>query len=399
MDHQSIQDISSMVDMKTVLADMLSEISDAKSVRSYELQPTERKTLNLKAKQIFGEFLKSGMHDQSLKNFSESKAFSTDQDSIIEENISSILNETAISNTVVLREMMQGSLGTGSPFTIPKLATRPTVLNAVENKTNTVFNPTDAQTYTVTTANFSKSASMPIFTHEAISDSIRDIESDVTRLIAEERAIDFIAQTLFGDGTQDATTANLKGLLTHRIDVTNSFAESLKEDDVRDVEFLKILKTGVDGGLPVATSDIVDLLIEIQMDINFEYQAKSKWFMSKEVFKKLRKLKVGTDDNRPLLAMDFGTFSDTNTAISWSLLGKPVVIVDALDEFSGTGSVALFYGDLSTTLEFGLVTGSADQNLIIDNYTFKGSRGIYSDSRFYSVLHNNDAVRVVIQAV
>ncbi|EAQ55523.1 hypothetical protein MED222_08883 [Vibrio sp. MED222] len=339
--------------------------------------------------------LLKGNKGQSLGDYS-SKAFATpDAGDVIEATISRELSELAIKNQIVLQKVRSGVLPDGSAYTLPKIKNRPNILEALENVNADVINFTDTQSYVETSANFSKSMSFPSFTHEALLDSVRDVEGDCLRLISEERGFHFISQLLFGDGTDN----NLRGLLTSRIDSANTYTEALKEDDLRDQEFLKVIKTGVAGELGSDETAILDLLVDVQQDINFEYQQNAVWYVSKKVLKTLRKMKVSTDgtDQRPLITMDFGSFDGSGNT-EMMLLGKPVIVVDQLDELVGTGNeVAMFYGDLEKTIEFGLITGS--EHLIVDEVTAKGVRGLYADVRFFSMLHENDAVRVVVAAV
>ncbi|MEF1200069.1 phage major capsid protein [Vibrio owensii] len=376
-----------LLDMNADISDYRSEVADVKTIRNKPTTKGEEVNDNKAARKALKSFLKNGLNQEALGVYAE-KAFDTDTAAVtIEDTISRELNELAINNSIVLSQFRNGALPDGSPYTVPKIDMRPVIARAAENKSGTPYLPTDAQTYVETTADFCKSASMPAFTHESLQDSVRDIEADCIRLIAEERTFDFIQQALFGDGMNVAD--QLRGLLSNRIDSANNYAEAQREDDVRSHEYLKVHRTGVPF-LP-AGADLPDFLIDVQMDVNWKYQENSAWYLSKEAFAVLRKLRVDPNgaDERPLMIQDFGSFSGEK-GTSWMMMGKPVYIIDQLD---GT-DIPLFYGDLNETLEFGLISGS--EHFLIDEITIKGQKALYADQRFYSVLHNNDAVRVVV---
>ncbi|NRF16615.1 phage major capsid protein [Vibrio coralliilyticus] len=404
MDKKSIDAINSNQSMKDVLNDMASEIADLKTRRENGERTKQTKDgLKHKAKRVLKEFIREGGagNKESFQAFAERKALDTgvSGEDTIEAEISRELNELAIANQVILSQFRAGSRPNGAPYTIPKIAQRPNVVRTLENRSGTVVNPTDNQTYTHTSADFAKSMSMPAFTHEIIQDAVRDVEADALRLIGEERAFDFIAQALFGDGTQDPDNSmQLRGLLTSRIDSDNNYDEAVKEDAIRDPEFLQVQITGTENALPEG-DDLVNFLIDVQSDLPFKYQGNAAWYVSRATFAILRKLRIDNNanstDSRSLLVQDYGTLDASQKGTSFSMMGKPVYIVDQLDETAGTtNDIPLFYGDLTETLEFGMISGS--EHFLVDEYTVKGQKLLYSDIRFFSVLHNNDALRVVV---
>ncbi|MET2898068.1 phage major capsid protein [Vibrio rotiferianus] len=400
---KSIDNIQSLNGMKMAVKELAEIANEARTIasdantiskQSHRNKQTKAMDITSKAKQVLGQYIRQGNHNETISGFAGRKALDTVvADVTIEEVVSRELSERAIANSVVLSQFRAGSLPNGSPYSVPKIATRPTVVQILENRNGDVIPATDNQTYTETVADFSKAYSMPAFTHEAIADSVRDVEADALRLISEELQLYMIAQSLFGDKDNNAT--DLRGLLTNRIDSANSYAIALQEDDVRDPEYLKVIKTGAANALP---ADVVNFLIDVQQDLSFKYQANAKWFMSRDIYKQLRKLTVGTDDARPLIINDFGSFNGNSTS-EVTLLGKPVVIVDQLDETHGTANdIALFYGDLQETLEFGPLSGPDTSHFIVDEVTIKGQKLLYQDMRMFSCLHENDALRVVVQA-
>ncbi|NLS13012.1 phage major capsid protein [Vibrio sp. SM6] len=414
-----IDNISSIEGMKSVLKDIVEDIADVET-KSQRNKVTKQKEINFQevAKQTLkiafktaGAGHKEGLEQfahraglykhnditNGLREYAEAKALDTgiSGSATIQEMVSSELNELAILNDIILQQVRRGSLPDGSPYRVPKIGQRPNVVPTTENINGEVFNPTLNQEYIFTSADFSKSASMPAFTHEIIQDSTRDVEADCMRLIADQRAFHFISELLFADGSDD----HLRGVLTSRIDSDNSYTEALKEDEDRDQEYLKVIKTETANELPVNDTDLIDFLVDVQSDISFKYQGNSAWYLSKEAFKRLRKVKVNetAGDNRPLLVQDFGELTGEQKQTNWSLLGKPVYVIDQLNATAGTANdIPLFYGDLSACIEFGTISGS--EHVVIDEVTIKGQKAIYSDVRFYSVMHNNDAVRVVVAA-
>ena len=408
MDSKRIDRLESLQGMKQVLHALNDELNDTKSEASdattyakkaarVHVETAQGKEYKPKvSKSLIKNFIKEGGagSKESLSAFAERKALDTGVSAAdtIEAQISAELSELAILNQVVLGQFRQGTLPDGSPFTIPKIAQRPNVVRTTENTTGTPFSATNNQTYTHTTADFAKSASMPAFTHEVIQDSVRDVESDCLRLIEEERGFDFIDQMLFGDKENNPAT-DLRGVLTNRIDSNNAYTEALLEDAVRDPEYLKAIKTGIAGGLPVADIDLVNFLIDVQTDVPFKFQGSSAWYVSNAVFNRLRKAVVNetTSDARPLLMADFGTLQGSEKKTDFTLMGKPVFVVDQLDDVT-----PIMYGDMNE-IEFGMVGGS--EHFIVDEVTLKGQKALYADQRFYSVMHNNDSLRIVIAVV
>ncbi|MEZ8095260.1 phage major capsid protein [Photobacterium swingsii] len=334
---------------------------------------------------------------KSLTEVIETKSMSTDPATggeSIEEQLSSELIQWAIDNQRLLQEIGYQSVPDGSPYYKPVLLQRPTVEQTAENINGDATADTQGITLGRLQCDFAKCYSQPSFTNEIIQDSVLDVVSETRRMISEEYSFHFINQVLFG--TQSIDPLQIRGILTDRIDAQNNYAIALQEDDVRDKEYYKVIKTGVNGGLPATSEAILDFLIDVQTDLPQMYQQNNpKWYMSRETFGILRKIKISEDgtDLRPLLSNDFGTLNNTFT-----LLGKEIVIVDQMPSFDGvTVNTPIIYGDLMGAFEFVRVENSNVS--VVDPYTIKGQVAYYNEQRFGGLMRNYDGIRIVLASV
>lgn len=359
-------------------------------------QPASTKSA---AQDAQAQFYKHGIKGQSLTDFIETKNLNTGTGSAadtIQEEVAQQLIKQAILNQQLLQDCGIRTVPTGSPLTVPVLLQRPSVAQTTENVTGTEPAETQGALFGSVSADFAKTYSMPIFTNEVIQDSVIDVTAETNSMVSEEYGYHFINQVLFGAKNGSSDALQLRGVLSDRVDAHNAYAESLKEDDARGREFFKVIKTGFDGALPDATQEeVIDFLIDVQTDLSHEYQDGAKWYMNKQTFAQLRKLKISENgsDIRGLISMDFGTLNDT-----FMLMGKPIVIVDQMATLDGaTVDTPIIYGNLMESIEFVSVSGS--DITVIDPYTVKGTVGYYNESRFGSVIKNHDAIKIVLAAV
>ncbi len=83
-------------------------------------------------------------------------------------------------------------------------------------------------------------------------------------------------------------------------------------------------------------------IINLQTELNTQYQPNAKLFMNKRVFGELRQKKDA--QGAPI----FSAIAN-NEGISYSLLGSEVVILDAMDsDFTSAGKNPIFYGDMAS---------------------------------------------------
>lgn len=348
----------------------------------------------IKHKAVLDDFYKNGTKGQDLESFIYQKSLNTGSASAgdtIQDEVSAQLVKAAINNQVLLSEMGSRSVPNGAQLTVPVLLQRPTVAQTQENVNGDATPETQGALFGALVADYAKVYSQPTFTTEVIQDSVLDVVAETRSMVAEEYGFHFMNQVLFGVKDGSADPLQIRGLLKDRIDAHNSYAEALKGEATRSKEFFKVIKTGFNGTLPVTdTAATVDFLVDIQTDLSHEYQANAKWYMAKETFAQLRKLKVGDADNRPLLSADFGGLNTT-----FNLFNKEIVIVDQMPIMQGANVVCpIIYGDLAEAIEFVMVAGS--NHSVVDPYTIKGQVAYYEESRFGSVMKNNDAIKIVL---
>lgn len=351
------------------------------------------------AESIQKEFYTTGIKGETLPDFMERKNLNTGSGSggsTIQEVVSAELIKQAILNQQLLTDCGLRSVPNGSPLTIPVLLQRPTVEQTTENVSGVEPTETQGALFGSVSADFAKTFSKPVFTNEIVQDSVIDVVAETNSMVSEEYGYHFINQMLFGAKEGSTDPLQLRGILTDRVDAHNSYTEALEEDELRDREFFKVIKTGVNGALPNANQEaLIDFLIDVQTDLSHEYQDGAKWYMTKKTFGILRKLKRSEDgsDISGLLSMDYGTLNNT-----FMLLGKPIVIVDQMPELDGsTVSCPIIYGNLMESIEFVTVSGS--DITVIDPYSVKGTVAYYNESRFGSVINNFDALKVVLASV
>lgn len=350
------------------------------------------KAAKSEASKLQKEFMQSGTK-QDFKTFLSSKTLSTDPSTggeTIEEVILSELVKQAIDNQALLSNVGTRSVPDGSPLSVPTLLQYPTVEQTAENVNGDVVTETQGALFGTVTADYAKAFSMPAFTNEIIQDSVIDVTAETNSLVAEEWGFHFINQILFGAKEGATDPLQIRGILSDRVDAHNAYAEALKADADRKKEFYQVIKTGVADGLPATNEELVDFLIDIQTATPQAYQADAKWYMTRETFGILRKIKVGTDDLRPVLSAGFGTLNTTFT-----LLGKEIVLVDQMPQV-GSNTCPIIYGDLKGAFEFVKVENS--NHSVVDPYTIKGQVLYYNENRFGGLMKNHDAIRIVLCA-
>ena len=217
------------------------------------------------------------------------------------------------------------------------------------------------------------------------------------RLAAEEFALKYCGDLLHGDGLKVGDVQNLRGILNARIDLANGYTQALLPSDQRSPEFFEVFKTGFDGALGDNNEAVIDCLIDLQTELPFKYDGEAAWYMSRNTFKSLRKIKINetAGDIRPLLTSDFGT---AGVDQGFALFGKPVYLVDQMPSMDGsTASTPIIYGDLGMATEWLSVSDS--EHFIIDEITAKGVKKLYQDSRKGEVINENDSIVIALAAV
>ncbi len=388
--NQLIEAMDRKIDsLESQLDDVTKELAGKKRA-GIESGATEAPTKKTEAEEILLSFYKQKSFTNLADFVEHNKATSTNPATAgetIEEILSSDVVQFAIDNQTLLTQLTRRGVPQGEQWFKPVLLTRPVVIASQENEAGTVFTETTGATWGRLEADFFKAASMPAFTNEIVNDSTIDVVGMTNAMIGEEYSYYFIDQVLRGRKDQNPET-EIRGLLTNRVDIEGGFAEALKPDADRNKEYFQVINTGVADNLPSDPVDLVDFLIDVQTSLNHQYQDSAAWYMTKETFGILRKIKVGATDMRPVLSDGFGTLNQT-----FMLLGKPVFIIDQLDQVGTADALPIIYGDLGQAVDFLNVEGSSQY--VLDPYTIKGQQLHYSEVRMGMCMNNYDSIRVV----
>jgi len=305
----------------------------------------------------------------------------------IEEELGKEIIELAREAFPVLNEV--GSLSVGSKdYRQPVLKGQPQVLGTTENVAGTQPAETTVEEYTEIAGKFIKAYSSPRFTNEVAADPHIDIVAHMRGLLAEYESRYMVNQVLFGDGSN----TGMRGILTVRCDSTNAFAESLKSDVDRDPDYYKVLKSGVSNAIGSDSTDIIETLIDMTVDLPTKYTSGAKFIMNRRTFATLRK--VVDTAGRPLLvnSQDRGFVG----ASGFDILGYPVLIDDNMPDVAANATPIIF-GNLAQA--FRLLPVSGSDFMVQDQITKKGNTILYHEWWTGDCVYHNDAIRVLGIAV
>jgi len=301
----------------------------------------------------------------------------------IEEELGKEIIELSREAFPILSEV--GSLSVGSKdYRQPVLIGLPQVLGTTENVAGTQPAETTVETYTEITGKFIKAYSQPRFTNEVAMDPHIDIVAHMRSLLVEMESRYMVNQVLFGDGS----STGMRGILTKRCDSTNAFAESLKGDIARDPDFYKVLKSGNASLIGADSTDIIENLIDMTIDLPTAYVSGSKFIMNRRTFATLRK--VVDTAGRPLLTstQDRGYVG----ASGFDIIGFPVLIDDNMPDVAAD-STPIIFGNLAQAFRLLPVAGS--DFMVQDQITKKGNTILYHEWWVGDVIYHNDAIRVM----
>ncbi|PHS22008.1 MAG: phage major capsid protein [Robiginitomaculum sp.] len=380
-----------------------------------ELATEKARALNAQPKVEMTKEKKEKMMDDALRSWFEDgtkdfERFSANQQKILHvgngdpangpENGYQLIDEEM--GRMVIEQMreptsitgMVGSLSVGSTrYRQPVLQSYPTVAAGAENVVGADSpSKTGTQEYKEVVGEFIKVYSSPQYSNEAALDPHINIVSDLRRLLADEEMRYVAQQILFGDGT---TAGDMRGILNSRIDLSNTFAEALKEDGLTDggaadrlPDIYQVIPTGTNGSFGTDSSDILDFFIDCVTTLNSRWLQGSSWVMNRRTQAELMKIKDA--DGNPLL------MSNWTAGFGMTLLGFPIMIEDYMPDAGEKNATPIIFGNLSQAFRILPVSGS--DNMIQDPYTVKGTTILYHEWRLGECVFNHDAIKVIIQA-
>ena len=140
MDKKSIEQISNPAEMKEAILDIVEQIADleAKKSTAPKAKAAPQKGLSKSDRKNLKRFMLDGAQGASLKSMS---VIGGTADATIQSRISTELLELAIANSIILQKVGQASVPNGAQYTIPKLASRPTVATGAENHNDPTTDP------------------------------------------------------------------------------------------------------------------------------------------------------------------------------------------------------------------------------------------------------------------
>ena len=241
---------------------------------------------------------------------------------------------------------------------------------------------TDTQTYVEVISHGFKVSAEPRVTDEAMSAPDIDIYADLLSSMGEEIGIYLADQLLYGDGgTQEA-----RGILTTRLDITNTTGESWKPTlgaGRRDSDTFPTYATGVSGAIAATDALMVDFVIKSMAKLPSRYRKNAKWHMNENT-KTLFEL-VRNANGDPIFRADYRTGE-------FVLNGKPVVIDDTLPDVAADSAFAI-YGDLSRAVA---INDGAINKMLINPYIIRGCTVVEYDKEMFEMIQRSDAIMVMV---
>lgn len=258
----------------------------------------------------------------------------------------------------------------------------PSVRKGSENVAGTNPPDTDTQTYVEVVSQGFKVSAEPRITDEAMATPDIDIYRDLIESVGEEIGIYIADQLLYGDGT----LGEARGLMTARLDITNTTGEAWKPTlgvGRRDSDQLPAYATGVSGQIAASDALIVDFVIKSMAKLPSRYRKGAKWFMNENT-KTLFEL-VRNANGDPIFRADYRTGE-------FVLNGKPVVIDDTLPDVAVDSAFAM-YGDLTRTL---VINDGKINKMQINPYIKRGCTVVEFDKQMLEMIQRSDAVLVMV---
>lgn len=227
---------------------------------------------------------------------------------------------------------------------------------------------TNTPTFTQITPIFGEIYANPEVTQKALDDLFFNVESELTRDIAEEFAKQENVAFFSGNGTNKP-----KGLLTATMVTT--------ADGSRDFGKFQYFKTGVANALPA--TDSADILLDLIYGLNESYLPNAKFLVNRTTLAVLRKLKDSDHNYLWQPSMQAGQPSQ--------LFGYPVY-TDAQMPAIAANAICIAFGDFAKA--YWIIDRIGIRSLR-DPYTHKPYVSFYTTKRVGSMIVDTNALKFV----
>ena len=258
----------------------------------------------------------------------------------------------------------------------------PTVRKGSENVAGVNPANTDTQTYVEVVSKGFKVSAEPRITDEAMAAPDIDIYRDLIESMGEEIGIYLADQLLYGDGGEQEA----RGILTFRLDITNTTGEAWKPTlgaGRRDSDQLPAYPTGVSGAIAATDALMVDFVIKAMAKLPSRYRKNAVWTMNENT-KTLFEL-VRNANGDPIFRPDYRTGE-------FNLNGKPVIIDDTLPDVAVDSAFAM-YGDLSRAVA---INDGDINKMLINPYITRGCTVVEYDKEMFEMVQRSDAILVMV---
>lgn len=216
------------------------------------------------------------------------------------------------------------------------------------------------------TDHLSRNMAYDLITNHVINDTKIDLIDWFTDQVADSNAEVYAKELVNGDGIDQ-----FNGVLAGRVNAV----ESIKEDDVRPLEFFKIIKSGVDGGL--GTNKLATWNVFIA-SLPTKSRRNGKVYMHSTVLTEY--LNEVDSAGSPVFTYINGKLNDT-----------PVKIDDHFPKYDGTTPQPLFaYGDINLAMKTKMVPSEFKEN------QFRSDGGLILSVEFamHNYIQDNNAFRI-----
>jgi HK97 family phage major capsid protein len=313
----------------------------------------------------------------------------------VQSSVDGILNTEVINGTglsqPVFDEVEIGKASSVSYSRVIRLDNAQVSHKAEQNGTDNPsdgFEQDETQSYEKPTVQHSVVKVKTQVSKEAIADVHVDLLADTLASI-EEGERELISYELFNGVGSTGTEPELDGINTIKSDLANDFAECLKSDATRDVNYYSVALSGADGETGLTVEAKIDNLIDLIASLPVLYKSRAKFYMEpseKSDYMKLR------DSSGELI------FNKSDGL----LLGYPVVEIehfrarDELDAPVNATDIRVAFGHLESAIEVDKV---APQNglaeLFSDEFSVDGALLIKGAKTYISFTKSNKALRLL----
>ncbi len=262
----------------------------------------------------------------------------------------------------------------------------PGVSAGIENVAGSVLPQTSTQEYSEVRSKTWKVYAKPRITDEAMSAPDVDLYGHLLELLGQEMSIHQAAQVLQGTGTDTSTTTNARGILSARVDITDTTGESFKAStgsDARDHDIYPVRPTGVSGSLGATDVAIVNYFIDLINDHPTRFLEGAYFLMNRRTKGILEKVRDA--QNRPLLVNNYREGGGP------MILGYPIFIDDTMPNVAAD-STPIIFGLLNRA--FYVNDGDIDQ-MLLDPYSVDQCTLVKTSKEMFERVGNSDAITIV----